>query len=75
MNLKTRDVLESANTRTNPQPFRSDGPTRMCLSFHLKEMYNGRCGRRADHEHHSDQQVEKLKEWANVYYKPPEGSE
>ena len=77
MSLKTRDVLESANTRANPQPFGSDGTTTMCISFHLKGMCNhGRCGHRADHEHHSDQQDEKLKEWASVHYKlPDEGSE
>ena len=71
MHLKTRDVLESANTRANPQPFGNDGTTRMCLSFHLKGMCNGRCGRCADHQCHSDQLDEKLKEWANVHYKLP----
>ena len=75
MHLETRDVLESANTTANPQPFGSDGTTRMCLYFHLKGMCNGRCGRRTDHQHHSDQLDEKLKEWANVHYKLPEGSE
>jgi hypothetical protein len=75
MNLKTRDVLESANTRANPQPLASDGTTRMCLSYHLKGLCNGRCGRRADHDRHSDQQDQKLKEWANAHYKVPEGTE
>ena len=75
MNLKTREVLESANTRVNPQPLSSDGTTRMCLSYHLKGLCNGRCGRRADHERHSDQQDQKLKEWANAHYKVPEGTE
>ena len=75
MNLKTREVLESANTRANPQPLSSDGTTRMCLSYHLKGLCNGRCGRRADHERHSDQQDQKLKEWANAHYKVPEGTE
>ena len=68
MNLKTRNFLESANTRANPQTFGSDGTTRMFLSFHLlKGMCNGCCGRRANHERHSDQQDEKLKEWVNVH--------
>ena len=72
MNLKTtRDVLDGANTRANPQPFASNGTTRMCFSFHLKGMCNGRCDRRANHECHSDQLDEKLKEWANVHYKLP----
>ena len=71
----SKDVLNSANTRANPQPFSSNGTTRMCLSLHLKGMCNGCCGRYTDHECHSDQLDEKLKEWANVYYKLPEGSE
>jgi hypothetical protein len=75
MNLKTRDVIESANTRANPQPLASDSTTRMCLSHNLKGLCNGRCGRRADHERHSYQPDQKLKEWANAHYKVPERTE
>jgi hypothetical protein len=68
LNLKIRDILE--RTSATPQPLSADGTTRMCLSFHLKGICNERCGRKADHVSHSNDQDQALKTWAQAHYKP-----
>ena len=66
-NLRHARLL--ANVAVRPPICPADPNVEMCLAWHIKGMCNERCGRKADHMAHTDEQDAQLVDWCNTHYK------
>jgi hypothetical protein len=59
---RVRDVIKEASAAGNKLP-QNDAGKDMCISFHVKGICNTGCGRKSDHQPHSDGETARLAGW------------